>query len=115
MESKELLDTVALLQEQIKTLKELVEAKDQLIQQLRLVQQPINLNPLPQPVYLPYMSPPVITCQHEYPTLWGGTTPPSCKKCGQPAWQPIVTCGAIANTGDNHAYFTDAVATKQIF
>ncbi len=26
----------------------------------------------------------IVTCQHEYPSLWGGTTPP-CLKCGQAA------------------------------
>jgi hypothetical protein len=88
MDSKENLDTVALLQEQIKTLQQVIEAKDQLIQVLRQAQpfhnhiHPVQL----QPIYGP--------CQHQYPPgMWGGTVPPSCMKCGQPAYNPLViTC-----------------------
>jgi len=44
---------------------------------------------------------------HEYPTVWHGTVPPPCKKCGQPApsFNPTWTAGAdfsgeITNSAD---------------
>lgn len=86
MDSKETLDTVALLQEQIKTLHELIKAKDELIQVLRHNQ--YSPNPIsPLAPYNPFMpigvNPMIVTCQHEYPSMWGGTMPPGCTKCGQ--------------------------------
>ena len=32
------------------------------------------------------------SCQHEYPNPWFGITAPSCKKCGQIAQIPTITC-----------------------
>jgi len=41
------------------------------------------------------------TCQHEYPNPWLGITPPSCKKCGQQAYQYTVTCSSGGTTIPN--------------
>lgn len=58
----------------------------------------INAPPplVPMSPTLPWIMVPVVTCSHEYPTMWHGIHPPSCTKCGyQPPYSPTftVTCG----------------------
>lgn len=81
------------LRRQIKELEKLVELKDRRIAELEKLTIPVST-----PISVPFVQPTqiqpfIVTCQHEYPSPWFGITPPSCKKCGQPAFQTVVTCG----------------------
>jgi len=60
-------------------------------------QYPWTINP---PINQPWINVPSIwpvdLCTdggiHEYPYLWGGTTPPPCKKCGKYSSTTTITC-----------------------
>lgn len=69
---------------QVEALEKLVKIKDDTISAL---QTQMALKPTTTIQYIPYVQPHYITsqwgCQHEYPSLWGGTGLPSCIKCGK--------------------------------
>lgn len=102
MELKEQLsmleDRVKAAEALVEVLRELVRAKDQTIEALK-AQPQIQYIPVVQPQYpqVPYYGQPYITCQHSYPSMWGGTGPVQCVKCGQPmysgAGNPGITIG----------------------
>lgn len=73
------------LEARIKELETLVAAQQHLLEVYR------SLNPVPV-ISSPFISVPIDPCQHSYPNVWGGTTPPACVKCGKPAPQWTVTC-----------------------
>ena len=68
----------------------------------------------PQPAWQPYISYPSIQsydgCSdgglHDYPTPWGATVPPTCKKCGKTAASTVVTCNTGTWTFDFNAIFS---------
>lgn len=99
------MNTEQILREQIKELKALVELKEQRIQALETIRisQP-TLTPFISIPTLPYspVSPLIVTCQHEAPTMWGGTGPVPCTKCGQPL--AAGTTWVITNAGTQGTY-----------
>ena|ERR1700677_1326279 len=85
-------DKVKAAEALLEVMRELIKAKDATIEALKanhiqLVQVPyIPYNP----VTVPNLQPPfTITCQHEYPSMWGGTGAPQCTKCHQPMFSPV--------------------------
>lgn len=85
------MDTIEILREQIKELNELIKLKNQRIAELEAVPK-INLTP-----YITNI------CNHEYPSVWFGTVPPSCLKCGKSEYT-YTSCdnsGAITFTTSN--------------
>ena len=82
--------------------------------------------------YVPYIYPSVGStyCLHDYPPIWLGTTPPTCRKCGQPAWTttPVVTSisggtiatnlkddGLAGNITLNNSTAFDPTKTQNVF
>lgn len=91
-EIKQLEHIVDLYNRRVADLEALVALKDKRILELQAhviyPTLPPAVSPMiPQtvPFMQPFQQPIIVTCQHEYPENWGGTCPPSCKKCGQPA------------------------------
>jgi hypothetical protein len=88
---------VELLKLQIEALEKLVKIKQDTVAEL---ERQLTLRPLFQP--LPQISIPSVwqvdPCQHEYPETWGGTVPPSCKKCGK-SMTPYYTVTCSNNAG----------------
>jgi len=56
--------------------------------------------PINVPISIPSVFGPVDICQHDFPSPWHGTIPPSCMKCGQQAYGSW-TITTVSNTGDN--------------
>ena len=97
------------LEEQIAHLKELINLKDQIIEALKVKQQlaPITITPYISPAYpsIPYYGQNWRCIDRggvcNYPTMWGGTTPPACTNCGMSMAGSTVTLpysGSISTT-----------------
>lgn len=86
------------LEQQVQALRDLLVIKDQTIQALRDQRAIEQLKSAPI-FNFPSIQVQPINCAPggcEYPSPWGATVPPHCKKCGKMASGSIVYTGAIA-------------------
>lgn len=92
---------IQLLEQRIKDLERIIEMQDDIIKDLRKPRVDYKLsNPwdiigpglVPQndQIRIPFIRT-IEPCEHEYPSPWMSTTPPSCKKCGAMAVTYTVT------------------------
>ena len=86
---------VELLKMQVEALEKLIRIKQDTIAEL---EKQLALKNLPNVTITSQWQ--VDPCQHEYPTMWGGTTPPYCLKCGKQSYPSytITTAGVQGGT-----------------
>jgi hypothetical protein len=82
-----------ILEQQVEALEKLLQLKQAVIEELESKVQKLQYPPLPYSgggagvINLPsvWTVPPMCTdgLPHQYPSMWGGTSQPSCTKCGQ--------------------------------
>src|ERR1017187_565080 len=102
-----------ILEQQVEALEKLLKLKQALVEELEAKVERMPFGGV-IPGYYPGVGLPSIQpqvgqgiqvmsqwCVHEYPSMWGSTTPPPCLKCGQQSFAPTVTYSGAQGTTSN--------------